>query len=172
MGDSTEEMLNVTIKRLEAIMVHFTPEEALEAEAHNLIDAAIVILKSSREDMDAGKAAAYWEKLRGYAKTLYIESVTMHYTKPRAGEFHLSNKLMTMICLCKMEKERIEEMEKNEKEEADMAAVEMKDKKKEMIEKTAQEFQKLNGDNQMFILGYMLGIQQERQRTTPQPQTA
>ena len=47
-----------------------------------------------------------------------------------------------------------------------MAAVEMKDKKKEMIEKTAQEFQKLNGDNQMFILGYMLGIQQERQRTT------
>ena len=87
MGDSTEEMLNVTIKRLEAIMVHFTPEEALEAEAHNLIDAAIVILKSSREDMDAGKAVAYWEQLRGYAKTLYIESVTMRYTKPRAGEF-------------------------------------------------------------------------------------
>ena len=53
-----------------------------------------------------------------------------------------------------------------------MAAVEMKDKKKEMIEKTAQEFQKLNSDNQMFILGYMLGIQQERQRTTLQPQTA
>ena len=50
-----------------------------------------------------------------------------------------------------------------------MAAVAMEDKKKEMIEKTAQE---LNGDNQMFILGYMLGIQQERQRTTPQPQTA
>ena len=49
-----------------------------------------------------------------------------------------------------------------------MAAVAMEDKKKEMIEKTAQEFQKLNGD----ILGYMLGIQQERQRTTPQPQTA
>lgn len=53
-----------------------------------------------------------------------------------------------------------------------MAAVAMEDKKKEMIEKTAQEFQKLNCDNQMFILGYMLGIQQERQRTTPQPQTA
>lgn len=53
-----------------------------------------------------------------------------------------------------------------------MAAVAMEDKKKEMIEKTAQEFQKLNADNQMFILGYMLGIQQERQRTTPQPQTA
>ncbi len=53
-----------------------------------------------------------------------------------------------------------------------MAAVAMEDKKKEMIEKTAQQFQQLNVDNQMFILGYMLGIQQERQRTTPQPQTA
>ncbi|WP_181968468.1 hypothetical protein [Clostridium sp. AF28-12] len=53
-----------------------------------------------------------------------------------------------------------------------MAAVAMEDKKKEMIEKTAQQFQQLNEDNKMFILGYMLGIQQERQRTTPQPQTA
>ena len=39
-------------------------------------------------------------------------------------------------------------------------------KKKEMIEKTVQEFQKLNEDNKMFILGYMLGIQQERQKKT------
>lgn len=36
------------------------------------------------------------------------------------------------------------------------------DKKKELIEKSAQEFQKLNEDNKMFVLGYMLGIQQER----------
>lgn len=35
-------------------------------------------------------------------------------------------------------------------------------KKKELIEKSAQEFQKLNEDNKMFVLGYMLGIQQER----------
>ena len=34
----------------------------------------------------------------------------------------------------------IAEDHNTEKEEADMAAVEMKDKKKEMIEKTAQEF--------------------------------
>ena len=61
---------------------------------------------------------------------------------------------------------------KNEKEETTMAAVEVKDRKKEMIEKSAEQFQKLNEDNKMFILGYMLGIQQERQRTTPQPQTA
>lgn len=39
------------------------------------------------------------------------------------------------------------------------------DKKKELIEKSAKEFQKLNADNKMFVLGYMLGIQQERQKT-------
>ena len=46
------------------------------------------------------------------------------------------------------------------------------DKKKELIEKTAREFQKLNEDSKMFILGYMLGIQQERQKMVhrqPQP---
>ena len=41
----------------------------------------------------------------------------------------------------------------------------MKSSKKELIEKTAKEFQKLNEDNKMLILGYMLGIQQERQKT-------
>ena len=40
----------------------------------------------------------------------------------------------------------------------------MKRNKKELIEKTAKEFQKLSEDNKMFILGYMLGIQQERQK--------
>ena len=62
--------------------------------------------------------------------------------------------------------------QKKEKEETTMAAVEAKDRKKELVEKTAEQFQQLNEDNKMFILGYMLGIQQERQRTTPQPQTA
>ena len=38
------------------------------------------------------------------------------------------------------------------------------DKKKELITKSAEEFSKLNEDNKMFILGYMFGIQQERQR--------
>lgn len=51
-------------------------------------------------------------------------------------------------------------------------SVERKDRKKEMIEKSAEQFQKLNEDNKMFILGYMLGIQQERQKITRQPQTA
>lgn len=51
-------------------------------------------------------------------------------------------------------------------------SVERKDRKKEMIEKSVEQFQKLNEDNKMFILGYMLGIQQERQKITRQPQTA
>jgi hypothetical protein len=44
--------------------------------------------------------------------------------------------------------------------------------KKEMIEKATKEFKKLNNDNQMFILGYMQGIQQERQKAQSQTQIA
>ena len=39
----------------------------------------------------------------------------------------------------------------------------MKDIKKEMIEKSAEDFQKLNEDSKMFILGYMVGIQRLKQ---------
>lgn len=35
----------------------------------------------------------------------------------------------------------------------------MKDIKKEMIEKSAEDFQKLNEDSKMFILGYMVYYQ-------------
>ena len=112
MGDSTEEMLNVTMKRLEKIMYDFTEEEALEAEAYNLIDAAIVILKSSHEEMDAYKAAGYWERLKKCAKTLYIETIRVKNQRIKAGQFHLSSKLMTMICLCRMEVARIEQLRK------------------------------------------------------------
>lgn len=40
----------------------------------------------------------------------------------------------------------------------------LEDKKKELIESTAIEFEKLTEDNKMFILGYMQGIQCERQK--------
>ena len=43
----------------------------------------------------------------------------------------------------------------------------MKDIKKEMIEKSAEDFQKLNEDSKMFILGDMVGIQQERLKQNP-----
>ncbi len=39
----------------------------------------------------------------------------------------------------------------------------MEDKKKETIERTASKFKKLEEKNKMFILGYMIGIQQEKQ---------
>lgn len=38
-----------------------------------------------------------------------------------------------------------------------MAAVEVKDRKKELVEKTAEQFQQLNEDNKMFILGLYAG---------------
>lgn len=38
------------------------------------------------------------------------------------------------------------------------------DKKKEIIEQSTRDFQNLNEDSQMFILGYMVGIQQIRQK--------
>ena len=42
------------------------------------------------------------------------------------------------------------------------------ERKKELVEKAALDFKKLHPDNKMFILGYMLGIQQERQSKEPQ----
>ena len=39
------------------------------------------------------------------------------------------------------------------------------DKKKELIEKSVQEFKKLDNDSKMIIIGYMIGIQQERSKT-------
>mgnify|MGYP005916854467 CR=1 FL=1 len=44
--------------------------------------------------------------------------------------------------------------------------MEDKTNKKELIEEAVLEFQKLNEDNKMFILGYMLGVQQGRQAQT------
>lgn len=37
-------------------------------------------------------------------------------------------------------------------------------KKKEIIEQSTRDFHNLNEDSQMFILGYMVGIQQVRQK--------
>lgn len=109
MGDSTEEMLNVTIKRLQFVMDNMTPEEALQTEVYNLIDAAIVLLKTNREDMDPEKILAYWDSLQYWAKDLYIASLKAPDGKIAAGQFHLSGKLMNMICLCKITKERMKE---------------------------------------------------------------
>lgn len=44
--------------------------------------------------------------------------------------------------------------------------MEEKTNKRELIEEAVLEFKKLNEDNKMFILGYMLGVQQGRQVQT------
>lgn len=107
MGDSTEEMLNVTMKRLEYIMDNVEAEKALQAEAHNLIEAAIVLLKMNTEEIEPEKAFEYWGDLQGWTKDLYIASLKMSRGKPQAGQFHLSGKLMTMIVLSKVSRKRI-----------------------------------------------------------------
>lgn len=53
-----------------------------------------------------------------------------------------------------------------------MEEIEAKKIKLEMIEKSAEQFKHLNDDNKMFILGYMIGIEQKRQKGDGQPQTA
>lgn len=118
MGDSTEEMLNVTMKRLKYIMDVDT-EKALQAEAHNLIDAAIALLKMNAEDMDAQKVFGYWEKLQGLAKELYIQTLRLVVGSESKGQFHWSKKIMSMIVLCKREKERIVEYMKRQEADAE-----------------------------------------------------
>lgn len=108
MGDSIEEMLNVTIKRLQFIMDNTTQEEALQTEAYNLIDAAIVLLKTNTEDIDQEKILVYLDSLQHWAKDLYIASLKASDGQFEAGQFHSSGKLMNMICLCKIIKERME----------------------------------------------------------------
>lgn len=61
MGDSAEEMLNVTMKRIESIMDSFPAKQALEAETHNLIDAAITVLKTYKKDLTTDKVAGLGE---------------------------------------------------------------------------------------------------------------
>ena len=107
MGDSAEEMLNVTMKRIESIMASFPAKQALEAETHNLIDAAITILRTYAKDLTADKVAESWGKLQDWARSLYIESLIIRDNDLAAGQFHLSGRLMVIICICKMEQEQI-----------------------------------------------------------------
>jgi hypothetical protein len=106
-GDSAEEMLNVTMKRIESIMDSFPAKQALEAETHNLIDAAITVLKTYKKDLTTDKVAESWGKLQDWARILFIESLIIRGDVPAVGQFHLSGRLMAIICLCKMEQEQI-----------------------------------------------------------------
>jgi uncharacterized membrane protein len=48
----------------------------------------------------------------------------------------------------------------------------MSEEKKTLIESTVTDFTKLDADNKMFILGYMLGVQNEKERSELQKKTA
>lgn len=107
MGDSAEEMLNVTMKRIDAIMENFTAQEALAAETHNLIEAAIAILVET-EDISGEKAVESWGKLQEAAKSLYIESMIIRGNGLAPQQFHLSGELMQTIMYCKERKKYME----------------------------------------------------------------
>ena len=95
MGNSIEEMLNVTIKRINAIMENCTMQEALTAETHNLINAAIALLETGYINIE--KTAESLESLQEAAKSLYIESLIIREN----GLMHLSGELMKIILYCK-----------------------------------------------------------------------
>lgn len=99
MGNSIEEMLNVTMKRINAIMENCTMQEALTAETHNLINAAIALLETGYINIE--KTAESLESLQEAAKSLYIESLIIRENGLMQGQFHLSGELMKIILYCK-----------------------------------------------------------------------
>lgn len=48
----------------------------------------------------------------------------------------------------------------------------MSKQKQEIIEETAKDFIKLDSNNQMLIIGYMLGVQSEKERAEMQKKSA
>lgn len=105
MRDSIEEMLSVTMKRIQYIMQETTSEKALKLEVPNLIDAAIVLLQIGSESISKEKTLEYYNSLLEWAMSLYIASLIRPNYGFTTGQFHASGHLMHMICQCRTEKE-------------------------------------------------------------------
>ena len=100
MGDSIEDMLNVTMKRLDYIMN--------ETDINRALKSAIIILKSHSGEIQAEKMMKCWKKLQNWAKVLYIVSLRMPYGKPQLKQFHCSRYFMHIIIESKKEIKLIE----------------------------------------------------------------
>lgn len=98
MGDNLEEMLNITIKRLDVIMED--TKLALTNKAENLIKSAISILKEHgfADEIDT---SPYWEKLYGYARELYIETIRHMPETNEKDQYSQAHKIMNIILVCK-----------------------------------------------------------------------
>lgn len=144
MGDNAEEMLNVTMKRIEYVMDTFTAEEALKAETHNLISAAIDILRINAEHINTEKAAESWKKLYGWAKSLFVESVIIRRYGLVVGQFHLSGKLMMMMCKCMYETDVIE------KEMKGSGTGKSMEQYQELVKRGVEHFQ-LTGEKEFLV---------------------
>lgn len=108
MGDSIEDMLNVTMKRLDYIMNETDINRALKSEINSLMQSAIIILKSHSGEIQAEKMMKCWKKLQNWAKVLYIVSLRMPYGKPQLRQFHCSRYFMHIIIESKKEIKLIE----------------------------------------------------------------
>ena len=122
MGDSLEEMLRVTIGRLEHLLEGETDctQNALDNDAENLIYAAIDILLEDEGKIDIlledeGKIDKNikirdWIKLHGWAKQLYVQTIRSLPEQGEKGHFKKARSIMKAILICKREKEQLMEI--------------------------------------------------------------
>lgn len=96
-GDSIEDMLNVTMKRLDYIMYEIDVNEALKADVNSLMRSAILILSENVEDISLEKQIEWWKKLQMWAKSIYVALLKMPTEKPKTGQFHLCEGFMQII---------------------------------------------------------------------------
>lgn len=71
MGDSMEDILSVTMKRLEIVMRN--PAAALKNRAEQFVGATLTILQLT--EIECGILEAERKTLYGYAKDLYIQAI-------------------------------------------------------------------------------------------------
>lgn len=83
MGDSIEDMLNVTMKRLDYIMNETDINRALKSEINSLMQSAIIILKSHSGEIQAEKMMKCWKKLQNWAKVLYMGEIATFNDKAK-----------------------------------------------------------------------------------------
>ena len=112
MGDSLEEMLRVTIGRLEHLLEGETDctQNALDNDAENLIYAAIDILLEDEGKIDKNIKIRDWIKLHGWAKQLYVQTIRSLPEQGEKGHFKKARSIMKAILICKREKEQLMEI--------------------------------------------------------------
>ena len=98
MGNDLNDMLNVTMKRLEIVMQDV--KVALENKAEKLIGVAILLL-DGYVNLEMEKKVKNWEILFGYAKELYIQIIVQIPETGKTGQYLQAQEVMEEILTCK-----------------------------------------------------------------------